>query len=509
MLHFKSRQSGEKSHRALIFLGLLLTVSSSSCKQSTASAAPEVDEATLRLQQLYQSCATEAQQQLNTLLANANDTAFIDRMEAGYYSQGGERLWTAKPQQLAKGDSLAALLHQKVTEMGFSEEAFLLPSIDRNLAIMHQPDSAENLPQTMAQLEADLTKAYLRYTSGQRFGFTNPTQLFGQNNYDRDIERADTTFFNDAIDQLYSCDTMMDFVRSAEPTQPEYHQLMELLRTDSTEESRNRTLCNMERLRWRDKKNPTSAERYIFVNIAAQQVWAVGPDSVINMRICCGKPSTKTPLLTSEIHKIELNPEWGIPQSIIRGEVSHRAGDSAYFARHNYYITNSQGQRVDPRSLSSSELASGRYAVRQRSGAGNALGRIIFRFQNRFAVYLHDTSSPGAFNNARRTISHGCVRLQRPFDIAEFVLPNADAWTLDQMRMSIDLQPKTDQGRQYKRTHTGAIRLVNNKEVNPRVPVIITYFTQYPNPATGEMEIWGDPYSYDNIIFRSIKPLLP
>ncbi|MBQ9357277.1 MAG: L,D-transpeptidase family protein [Prevotella sp.] len=458
---------------------------------------------------MYQANAAQAQQQLNTILANANDTAFTDRMGANYYQQGGERLWTATPQQLEKCDSFAVTLHQKVTEMGFSEEAFRLPAIDRNLAIMHQPDSAHNLPQTMAQLEADLTSAYLRYTTGQRFGFTNPTRLFGRNNYDRDIERADSAFIDDAIDQLYNCHTMMEFLRSVEPTQPEYQQLMEQLAIDSTDETRHRTLCNMERLRWRDKKNPMQAERYIFVNIASQQVWAVGPDSVINMRICCGKPSTKTPLLTSEIHKIELNPEWGIPQSIIRGEVSHRAGDSAYFARHNYYITNSQGQRVDPRSVSSSELASGRYAVRQRSGAGNALGRIIFRFQNRFSVYLHDTSSPGAFNNDRRTISHGCVRLQRPFDIAEFVLPDAAPWLLDQMRLSIDMQPKTDRGREYKRTHSGSIRLVNNKEVNPRVPVIITYFTEYPNPATGVMDIWGDPYGYDNIIFRAIKPLLP
>ena len=101
------------------------------------------------------------------------------------------------------------------------------------------------------------------------------------------------------------------------------------------------------------------------------------------------------------------------------------------------------------------------------------------------------------------------VRLQRPFEIVEFVLPDADEWELDQMRLSIDMAPKTDRGRQYKRTHGGAIRLVNSKEVNPTVPVMLTYFTEYPNPATGNMDIWGDPYSYDTIILRAIKPLLP
>ena len=468
-----------------------------------------MDEVALHVEQLYEACSPEAQRLLNGILANANDTAFADRMGIDYYRQGGQRLWTGHPSQIEKCDSVVSLLHQQIADMGFSDKVFQMQAIDENLAIIHEPDSAENLAQTMAQLEADLTKAYLRYATGQRFGFTNPTRLFGNQNYDVDLEKADTSFVQHAIGQLADCQSMMEFLRSVEPSDDAYQQLKAQLKVDSTDESRHRTLCNMERLRWRDKKHPETAIRRIFVNIAAQQVWAISPDSVINMRICCGKPSTKTPLLSSAIHKIEVNPEWGIPQSIIRGEVSSRAGDSAYFARHNYYITNSSGQRVSPSSVTSADLRSGRYAVRQRSGAGNALGRIIFRFANRFSVYLHDTSSPSAFNNARRTISHGCVRLQRPFDIAEFVLPDADPWLLDQMRLSMDLQPKTDQGREYKRTHRGAIRLINSKEVNPTVPVIISYFTEYPNPATGVMETWGDPYSYDNIIFRAIKPFLP
>lgn len=468
-----------------------------------------MDEAALHVQQLYESSAPEAQRLLNNLLANANDTAFADRMGADYYRRGGERVWTSSPAELEKCDSLAEFLHQQIAGMGFSGQLFRLADIDQQLAVIHQPDSAENLPQTMALLEADLTKAYLRYAVGQRFGFTNPKRLFGQDNYDVDLERADSAFVATAMDRALDCQSMMEFLRSVEPAGYAYQRLKEQLAVDSTDEARNRTLCNMERLRWRDKKHPEDAERLIFVNLAAQQVWAIGPDSVINMRVCCGKPSTKTPLLTSAVHKIEFNPEWGIPQSIIRGEVSNRAGDSAYFARHNYYITSSSGQRVDPRSVSSADLRSGRYAVRQRSGAGNALGRIIFRFANRFSVYLHHTSSPGAFNNERRTISHGCVRLQRPFEIVEFVLPDADEWELDQMRLSIDMAPKTDRGRQYKRTHGGAIRLVTSKEVNPTVPVMLTYFTEYPNPATGNMDIWGDPYSYDTIILRAIKPLLP
>ena len=87
-----------------------------------------------------------------------------------------------------------------------------------------------------------------------------------------------------------------------------------------------------------------------------------------------------------------MNPQWVIPMSIIRKDVAGRAGDSSYFVRRRYQIYDaSTGKTVSPGSLSSQMLASGRYRVAQSGGAGNALGRIVFRFKNKFAVYLHDT----------------------------------------------------------------------------------------------------------------------
>ena len=418
-------------------------------------------------------------------------------------------MWMGEPDQLTKGDALDSLLHKEVKAMGFNEDLFGLKDLDSGLKAMHQPETVNGLPVTMAQMEHNLTKAYLHYAVGQRYGFTHPTKLFGKNNYDIEVEEVDSQFVANAMWQLRSKGRMLEFRTAAEPADSAYHRLKQELAKDSTKENRERILCNMERLRWRDKKHAREADRYVFVNIASQQAWAVGPDSVINMRICCGKPATKTPLLSSEIQRIEVNPEWGIPQSIIRNEMSYHAGDSAYFARRNYYVTNSSGQRVNPATLTAGQLGSGRYAIRQRSGAGNALGRIIFRFPNRFSVYLHDTSSPSAFKRDVRTVSHGCIRLQRPFEIAEFVLPQADPWLLDKMRLSMDLQPKTEQGREYKRSHGGAIRLINNTSVEPRVPVVIDYYTLYPNPKTGTLDTWGDIYGYDKILLKAIKPYLP
>jgi len=462
-----------------------------------------------RREVLYSKHALDAQQSLEMLLGNVTDSSIADSICRHYYLDSGEWMWMGTPRQISLCDALDSMLQTHIPSIGFNADVFELSDIHQNLELMHQPDSVANLAQTMATLELALTRAYLKYTVGQRFGFTKPRQLFGKDCYDIELEQADSAFTQQAILMQQTLPNLMKFVNEAEPADTAYQLLKRQLTLDSTDEARHRILCNMERLRWRNKKHPDEAERYVFVNVASQQLWAIGPDSVINMRICCGKPATKTPLLSSEITYIQVNPEWGIPQSIIRGEVSHHAGDSAYFARRNYYITNRKGERVDPRNLTSSQLSSGGYAVRQRSGAGNSLGRIIFRFPNRFSVYLHDTSTPSAFKNDRRTVSHGCVRLQRPFDIAEFVLPNADEWLLDKMRLSMDLKPKTQQGIDYRRKNTGAIRLVNRADVDPSVPVLIDYYTLYPNPQTGKLDHWGDPYGYDKVLLNAIKPYIP
>ena len=490
-------------------MGIAIALNISACQGKSAQQTAE-EEAARKLEQFYQQNHEEAQRLLASVVNESTDSGFADRMSTQYYSDADNStnwLWMGSPTDMPMADALDSLIHSQAQAMGFKEDFFLLSEIDSALAVMHQPDSAQNAPQAMAQAEYHLTKAFLRYATGQRFGFTTPKPLFGSQNYDIDIEQPDSAFVHYALSQLTDKQTMLNFLDSVEPQDPAYHRLKEQLTIDSTIEAKQRTLCNMERLRWRDKKHPELASRRIFVNVAAQQVWAIGPDSVINMRICCGKAATKSPLLTSAIERVEVNPEWGIPQSIIRGEVSGHAGDSAYFARRNYYVVG-PGGRVNPANLTRSELASGRYAVRQRSGAGNSLGRIIFRFPNRFSVYLHDTSSPSAFSRDVRTVSHGCIRLQRPMDIACFVLHDADPWFLDKIRLSMDLQPQTDQGREYRRTHTGAIRLVNNTEVNPPVPVNINYFTEYPNPQTGEMDVWGDPYSYDKTLLKAIKPYI-
>lgn len=471
--------------------------------------------------------AQDAHRCLELFLSETADSLRADLLVDRYYKNGGEWVWlTEDTSFMAKASLLADFLDGKAQEMGFSRQAFLTDDIRRQTSHFRQLDFDSlhlSVAETMAQEELTLSKAYMRYALGQRYGFMNPHQVFNHQDprkeggyrivYDIDLEKPDSTFAEQVLHHALD-EEPTDWLTGLESTHPVYQQLKRLLAADSTT-AEQRVLCNMERLRWRHRQPVTTSDRYVFVNIPSQQLWAVGTDSVFSMRICCGAWKTKTPLLSSQIRLIQLNPEWNIPGSILRDEVSPHAGDSAYFARNDYFIVHRKtGDTIRPKDVTSAQLKSGAYRVAQHSGPRNSLGRIIFRFSNQFDVYLHDTNNHNAFTYQRRTISHGCVRIERPLDMVPFLLPDADEWLIDKIRMNVDLRPTGEKGKEYMKEHAddddpiAGIKMTS-KNVTPNVPLLIDYYTLYPNPETGQLETWPDRYEYDSLIIRSIKPFLP
>jgi murein L,D-transpeptidase YcbB/YkuD len=165
---------------------------------------------------------------------------------------------------------------------------------------------------------------------------------------------------------------------------------------------------------------------------------------------------------------------------------------------------------VNPANVSRQMLLSGNYRVAQKGGAGNSLGRIVFRFKNRYSVYLHDTSTPSAFQRDVRSLSHGCVRVSKPFELANFVLGNPDEWLLDRIRIGMGQQAQTDQGRQWLRAHPdkGDLKkLIGYVGVKPHVPLYIIYNTMWPD-ENGVWREWPDVYGYDDVIWKQMQPYM-
>lgn len=531
MLYFESGKGGEKNSGSLIAVTLLLfSLFLAGC--SDIASHPErnltldafkglkVDKYALNSQLIREN--------LEHICRADHDGSFAATRVKTYYTNGGKLLWIGYQGVDGRADTLVNLLIGQLPAMGFSERAFRTDEIAEDVKCLRtlHLDAHHVINQIIARLEYNLTKSYMRYVIGQRFGFTNPHYLLNRLDpsktdssgrilgyrqlFDVAMDHPNDNYFKKALSCATS-DSLGNFLRGVETTDSFYHELKRMI-PGAGGVQRQRLLVNMERRRWREHQRPKYGDQYVVVNIPAYHLWGEAPDTVIDMRAACGAAKTKTPLLTSAISYMQVNPEWTIPMSIVRDDIAHHAGDSSYFLHRNYYIAERKtGRRMPPDEISYSMLCSGSYKVVQEGGKGNALGRIIFRFPNNFSVFLHDTSSPGVFERSSRDVSHGCVRVQRPFDLACFLMnKDTDEWEVDKLRISMGLSPKTNRGARLLKSReqdAPTPRLVNYIGVSPHIPIYICYYTLFRSPDR-QLRYYPDVYGYDKVIGDALKPLM-
>ncbi|MGC1303659.1 MAG: L,D-transpeptidase family protein [Caulobacteraceae bacterium] len=227
--------------------------------------------------------------------------------------------------------------------------------------------------------------------------------------------------------------------------------------------------ANMERWRWLPRELPATR---VQVNIAAA-VLAVYRDGepAMAMKAVAGKPADATPMLTSQIQSIVLNPPWHVPDSIAKKEIWPKASrDKGYLAR-NQFITHKGDDGV--------------VRLIQKAGTKSALGRFKFDFPNSFGVYLHDTPAQSGFSRTSRLASHGCVRLEQPKALAALLLQDDQAWPEDR----IDQVVAGDK----------TIRAT----LPQQIPLFILYWTAFVDNA-GAMEFRPDAYDWDRKLLALI-----
>ena len=159
--------------------------------------------------------------------------------------------------------------------------------------------------------------------------------------------------------------TPVSFLKEVQPKNPFYYQLLEKLKAGGLGKAMKiKILCNMERCRWRQYDNPWQHEKYVVVNIPSFHLMAIDHQDTLSMRIGCGASKTKTPILNSHIKRMELNPQWFVPRSIVLHDMIHRVGNHAYFHSRNYYVREvATGKEVDLDRVTRSMLISGAYGI--------------------------------------------------------------------------------------------------------------------------------------------------
>lgn len=270
----------------------------------------------------------------------------------------------------------------------------------------------------------------------------------------------------------------------------------------------NKIKITLERFRWLDYSDTS---KYILVNIPEFRLYAIeNKTEKFNIVICTGrKGEWETPNLYGEISYLVLNPTWSVPRSIIQEEiVSGLRKDSLYLKKRNFKVYKS-GSRVSLDGLSASDISSSnRYSIVQDPGAGNALGKIKFMFKNPFGVYLHDTPTRAPFKYVNRAVSHGCMRVEKPMLLAEYLLANNSPWNLDYIK--IEIGQKVDDQNKVAEFNSKRNELRKNSSYGVTTEVkfdkIISLFVDYYTVWVDSQGIFNyrdDVYGRDKVLMKN------
>jgi len=247
-------------------------------------------------------------------------------------------------------------------------------------------------------------------------------------------------------------------------------------------EMRVKTLeINLERARW---VLDDIEDDFILVNIAGFEAYIVQDKEVVwQTKVQVGSQFHQSPVFRDEMKYLVLNPTWTVPYSIATKEMLPQIkSDPDYFAKRDFDLKDRNGKFIDPNSVDWSQVSARNfgYWLVQRPGPGNALGRVKFMFPNDHAVYLHDTPSKYLFSRAERAFSHGCIRVENPFDFAEQLL-GKDGWTQEKFQEILD---------------GGKTQTVM---LSRPLPVLLLYWTAVAR-RDGTVVFYNDVYERDNAI---------
>ena len=264
--------------------------------------------------------------------------------------------------------------------------------------------------------------------------------------------------------------------------------LIKLLNTNDVERFK-RIAITLDRYKQLPDSMP---EKYIWVNLPAYYLQLWNHDTlVMDSKIICGKPATRTPLLNSYISDMVTYPTWTVPSSIISKQFLPKLKSNPdYLTKMGMHRENDKGETIDPNTINWGKYKKAiPFKVMQGSGDDNALGIFKFNFNNAYAVYLHDTNQRYLFKNTLRDLSHGCVRVQQWEKLADFIAVND----------SLNLKP----GEQLRYT-TDSIKTWIDSKINKRIAVKnkVYLFIRYIacEAKDGKIKFYDDIYGEDKAI---------
>ena len=342
--------------------------------------------------------------------------------------------------------------------------------------VIHTQDNKDKFEaERIPEIDARLTYTYLRCAADLLGWSGNPKAI--DTNWVRASNKVDLAR---QLAKAMSSNQIRETLEELAPTHPQYKGLQAALARERQNPTGHldQIRMNLERWRWMPRE---LGDRYVMVNVPGYQMQVVeGEEPVLAMRVIVGDPEHQTPLFSDEMTTIVFSPNWNVPESIIRKEMLPKLiDDPGYLQRQNIQVVGTSGQVIDEGAVDwHNESALARLRFRQEPGPTNALGLVKFQFPNPFDVYMHDTPQDALFNKERRALSHGCIRLENPMALAQYVLRDRPQWTSEKITAAMN---------------AGQERAVALKQ---HLPVHIGYFTAWVDPD-GSVTYTDDPYELD------------
>ncbi len=371
------------------------------------------------------------------------------REEQRFYKQNGYRLvWSDGKRPRSQADGLIRAL-RAAGENGLEPSDYHVDELD---AVRKAPLT----PEQAIDFDLRATGAYLRYAWDLSRGTIDPEDIDPQWH-----AAARNVDLHNTLASAVGENRIGDSLEKLAPSSPQYLGLKSQLakaRAGGDLDAAHQIAMNMERWRWLPDD---LGARYLLVNIPAFRLDAIEDGkSVLDMKVVTGKKDSPTPVLVDRMTTVVFSPYWNIPDDIVEKEILPKvAQDASYLEKNNIEVADE----------------SGRY--RQRPGPGNSLGQVKFLFPNHYNVYLHDTPAQALFDRVERDFSHGCVRLDRPADLAKYLLRDQTEWTDTKIAEAME---------------AGEERSVALKQA---VPIYLVYFTVWEE--NGALKRVDDVYGYD------------
>lgn len=242
-------------------------------------------------------------------------------------------------------------------------------------------------------------------------------------------------------------------------------------------------IINMERWRWIPKSFEAD---HIIVNIPEFKL-RLYKDSqeVMNMKVIVGKEMNATPIFSDKMEYVVISPYWNVPPNILREEIAPKVmDDPGYLERNNMEVITAKGAVVNPSSVDWSGAGSDgfKYIVRKRPGPTNDLGNVKFIFPNVDNIYLHDTPRDELFSQTKRGFSHGCVRVEKPLELAETLLEDVPGgWNRSKIMQQV------------------STRKEKYVPLKAKLPVYLVYFTAWAD-SNGNVYFRDDLYGHDKTL---------